>query len=150
MQVRDILEIVGAGSAFLLITVLGKRWGWYELIGGTNKLLKEQNAELWKQNGFLKTEIQDNLRKYDEDKADWTAKHLESEKSIANLQGKIDTLTKIPLNSINETLTKLADSTNKNAETNSKNAKISGQILTLMQSNAEAAKVVAETLADTK
>lgn len=91
-----ILELAGAT---ILIVIGALAMGWFKILKETNALLKEQNAELREQNDQLKT-----------DNREWIEKHVENEKRIAQLQGQVDTLTKIPLNAINGNLSDIKKS----------------------------------------
>ena len=74
-----ILVLIGAGVA-----------GWFKILKETNCLLKEQNSELRCQ--------------YEE----FRAKYLETARQVASLQGQIDILKSIPLQSISRTLEEIA------------------------------------------
>ncbi|UOF78700.1 cell division protein zapB [Caudoviricetes sp.] len=91
MGLTETIELAGV-AVFFLIGVLAM--GWFRVLKETNTLLKEQNEELRTQNAALKGENKE-----------WVGKHVENEKRIAQLQGQIDTLTKIPLDAINTNLT---------------------------------------------
>lgn len=114
------IKIAGIILTILIITVLGKRWGWFELMGGTNKLLREQNTELRSQNKMLRDKLTAAESQHLADKEEATKKHLQNEKKISQLQGQIDTLTKIPLNGINHAIDEISKTNKQNAETNEK------------------------------
>lgn len=79
MGYKDFIE------AILLIVFMGiggLAMGWFKILKQTNQLLKEQNEELRNDN------------------KEWAKKHIENEKAIANLQGQLDTLKDIPLQTI--------------------------------------------------
>lgn len=105
MNIATWIEIIGAAVFILIGTLAG---GWYRILKETNKLLKEQNEELKKQNESLKEENKDLL-----------LKHIENEKAIAELSGKIQTLTIIPMHEINESLKEL-NTSNKIAANNTR------------------------------
>jgi hypothetical protein len=99
------IEIAGI-MIFVVFGVFGA--GWYKIVNETNKLLKEQNEELKNQNEALKA-----------DNKEWIAKHVANEKAIATLQGKIETLTSIPIKEINQSLKEL-NASNKAAAENTR------------------------------
>src|ERR1035437_5707465 len=97
ITLKDVIIILCSASGFLLVTILGKRWGWYELLGGTNKLLREQNAILTEQNITLKQELVEATRKSAADKEEFAVKHEANVKALSLMQGQIDILKNIPL-----------------------------------------------------
>lgn len=114
-------EIYTLGSLIVAgvgVGVVGKRWGWFELVSGTNKLLREQNQELRNQNEFLKGQVKTLNIQHDKDKADWAFRHNESITEIAKLQGRVETLTAVPLQSIDKSLDALVKVSKDNAESN--------------------------------
>lgn len=98
------IEIALIGGGLLLTGIVGKRAGWFKIIGGTNALLREQNQELRNQNTFLKGQLETTTSNHEQDKKEWMARHQESLQEIAKLQGKVDTLTALPLDKIDATL----------------------------------------------
>ena len=118
MQADQWISAGVAVAGVLLIAFVGKRAGWFKIIGGTNALLREQNAILTEQNITLKAQLEANVHTHDQDKKDWATRHSESLLEIAKLQGKVDTLTAVPLRSIDVSLKELLQSTKENAESN--------------------------------
>lgn len=104
MNINDWMKFGGAIASFLVVTVLGKRLGWYDLVGGTNKLLKEQNIELRNSNELKDEQIKTLQNQHEEDVKAFTASHLESQKAISKLQGQIDQLSTLQLSRVADTL----------------------------------------------
>lgn len=121
-----------AGIAVALVTVgiLGKRWGWFQLISGTNKLLREQNQELRNQNAFLKDEVRQITRKNEMDTKEWKAVHETNMKQLSEMKGQIDVLKSIPLVNIDTTLKQIAEFNQSLATSNE-------QVLKLLREKAE-------------
>jgi hypothetical protein len=123
VTLKDILIIGGSAIGFLIVTVLGKRWGWYELLGGTNKLLREQNLELRNSNilfeqkiKLLEQELVEATKKNEEvtrrsetDREEFAVKHEANVKALSLMQGQIDILKNIPLGNIDSTLIEIRD-----------------------------------------
>jgi hypothetical protein len=139
MTAQDISIVVGSAITFLTITVLGKRFGWYELIGGTNKLLKEQNTELRNQNELLKDKLEEATQKHIEDAKEWNQKHEENIKALSTMQGQIDVLKSIPLVNIDSTLQKIADANSSLAKSNIQIKNTNKKILDRLEGTAEIA-----------
>lgn len=114
----NILYIILVIGGILIVGLIGKRAGWFKIISGTNQLLREQNQELRNQNIFLKGQLENDKHQHNLDKKDWAVRHSESLTEIAKLQGKVDTLTAIPLKAIDESLKELLKSTKDNVESN--------------------------------
>lgn len=110
MNLLTYAEIAGI-VLFVVFGVFGA--GWYKIVNETNKLLKEQNEELRSQNEALK-----------QDNKDWIAKHVANEKAIATLEGKIETLTSIPIREINKSLKELNESNRQSAENTRKTLEV--------------------------
>lgn len=110
MNITTWIEIIGA-AVFILVGVLAG--GWYRILKETNKLLREQNDELKKQNDALK-----------EENKEWLAKHIQNEKAISELNGKIHTLTTVPMADIAQSLKELNISNKKSAENTKKTFEI--------------------------
>lgn len=148
ITVRDGMVVGSAVVGFLIITVLGKRWGWYELVGGTNKLLKEQNQELRNQNAFLKEEVGQMTAKNEQDRNDAQAKHEENLKQLNQMQGQIDVLQKIPLVNIDATLKKIADANSSLAISNNQIKDTNKKILDRLEATADIAEEDRDVLTD--
>ena len=109
----DAIYIILAMFGSIFVAFVAKRAGWFKIIGGTNALLREQNQELRNQNELLREKITDMENQHDAETKDWHNKHLENTKEIAKLQGKIDTLTSIPLKKIDESLSTIVETNGK-------------------------------------
>jgi len=114
------VEILIATAGIIAIGVIGKRAGWFKIISGTNALLREQNAILTEQNITLKTQLETTTKLHIQDKTDWAQRHSESLTQIAKLQGKVETLTALPLSKIDETLKEFTAFGQKFVESNDK------------------------------
>ena len=110
MNLLQYAELVGA-VIFVVFGVFGA--GWYKIVNETNKLLKEQNEELRSQNEALK-----------KDNKEWIQKHVANEKAIATLEGKIETLTSVPIREINKSLKELNESNKAAAENTRKTLEV--------------------------
>lgn len=139
ITLQDYFIVGGSMVTFLTITVLGKRWGWYELIGGTNKLLKEQNQELRNQNAYLKTEVDEITKKNDQALKEWTQKHEANIKQLSQMQGQIDVLKSIPLVNIDSTLKQIAEFNASLADSNKQIVETNRKILDSLTSTAKIA-----------
>lgn len=139
ITLQDYLLVGGSAVTFLTVTVLGKRFGWYELIGGTNKLLKEQNQELRNQNEYLKSEVEEITKKNDQSRKEWTQKHEENIKQLSQMQGQIDVLKSIPLVNIDSTLKKIAEFNENLALSNEKIVTTNNKILKSLEGTAKIA-----------
>ena len=110
MNIFQYIEIAGL-VLFVVCGVFGA--GWYKIVNETNKLLKEQNEELRTQNEALK-----------KDNKEWIQKHVANEKAIATLEGKIETLTSVPIREINKSLKELNESNKAAAENTRKTLEV--------------------------
>jgi hypothetical protein len=104
--------LLGTGT-FIFIAFVGKRAGWFQLISGTNKLLREQNQELKNTNQLLRDQISTNKEEHDRERKDWSDKYHKSQEQIAELKGKIDQTINIPLVNISKSLEQLSDTNSK-------------------------------------
>lgn len=93
-----------SGVAFALVGILF--YGWLKILQGTNTLLKEQNAELKAANKEL------------------GEKHQETLRALSAMQGQIDILKSIPLQSIDCTLSKILANLDLTAQTLALNTKV--------------------------
>ena len=105
-------------AAPIIFAVLGVFFfGWLKILKETNALLRAQNEEL------------------KADNKEWQQKHIENEKAISNLQGQIDIIKNIPLQSIDQTLKDIK-------------ANLLESSLTLTQDTASAARAVKKVKTD--
>lgn len=132
LDATNIEKVLVIGS-FIAVGVVGKRAGWFKIIGGTNALLKEQNAILTEQNITLKTQLKTTIDLHNQEKKEWGARHQESLTEISKLQGKVETLTALPLNKIDNTLKEFTSFGEKFVKSNDK-------ILKQLQISAKVAK----------
>jgi hypothetical protein len=98
------LYVILVVGALLIVGVVGKRAGWFKLVSGTNQLLREQNIELRNSNDLLRQQLKAMAADHDIAEKEWREKHLENTKQIGVLQGKVETLSQLPLTKIDETL----------------------------------------------
>ena len=107
-------------GGIIFIAFVAKRAGWFELINGTNKLLREQNTVLRDANLLLKQQLKDHETHYEAEKAEWEDKYHENKELIAKLEGRLDQTINIPLVEIDKSLRELAKANMLNAETSQK------------------------------
>lgn len=113
-EIKTVLALGG----FLIIGVIGKKAGWFKIISGTNALLREQNQELRNQNAFLKGQLESLDKQHEQDKKEWGIRHQESLTEISKLQGRVETLTAVPLRNIDKALDALVKVSTDNAQSN--------------------------------
>lgn len=111
MTLSDYIKIISAISGLLFIGVIARRAGWFKIIGGTNALLRgnvealETNNKLqYEQIALLKSQLKVSQDAHTQDKAEFVKRHNENIVEIAKLQGKVETLTALPLEKIDRTL----------------------------------------------
>lgn len=114
----DTVYIILALGGFFIVGIIGKRAGWFKIVSGTNQLLREQNIELRQQNEYLKDQLKSTHTQHEQDKLDWDNRHTESMREIAKLQGKVETLTALPLKEVNKTLQEMITITKQSADSN--------------------------------
>ena len=114
---NSIYVIIFIGSA-LAVGIVGKRAGWFKLVSGTNALLREQNTQLRNTNELLREQIETMRENHTKELKDWQVKHTENVREIGKLQGKIETLSTVPVQSIDKSLKEIAELTRQNAEAN--------------------------------
>ena len=119
------------GVAF--IAFVGKRAGWFKIIGGTNALLRDQNIELRNSNSLLREQIKQLTEQHKTESAEWLERHTQSLKENAKIQGQIDVLKSIPLVNIDTTLKEIA-------KFNANLTEINTKILRQLQSTAAIAE----------
>jgi hypothetical protein len=107
-------------GGIIFIAFVAKRAGWFELINGTNKLLREQNTVLRDANLLLKQQLKDQEKHHEAEKAEWEDKYHENKELIAKLEGRLDQTINIPLVEIDKSLHELAKANMLNAETSQK------------------------------
>ena len=125
MTPDTIIYLSLAAIGFLIVGIIGKRAGWFKIISGTNRLLKEQNSILTEQNVTLKdqtvmlrAQAVESDKTHNKDRLEWAARHNESLTEIAKLQGKVETLTQLPLKAVNDALQKVVEISQENAKSN--------------------------------
>ena len=103
------ITVASSALGLLAITFVGKRAGWFKIIGGTNALLREQNSILTEQNTTLKDTLKTTTAKFDIEKKEWSARHEENIRELSQMKGQIDVLKSIPLVNIDSTLNQIAE-----------------------------------------
>ena len=130
MSAESILVSIGGGIIGLVfISFVGKRAGWFKIIGSTNALLKSNIAELERQNALLKEQLAQEKEQHEEqiktiedeheaEKKEWTEKYTASIERSAKLEGKLDIIANIPLQDIDKSLKSLTEVSRDNADSN--------------------------------
>ena len=125
-----------AFGGIILVGIIGKRAGWFQMVSTTNKLLKDQNTELRNANELLKEQISQLKEQHDLETKEWTEKYHDATLQIAELRGKISTTIDIPLVKIDKSLRILAKVGRDNTITNKTNSEINQKILDRLEKTA--------------
>lgn len=109
MTIFQETELAIAAFGMLGVGIIGKRAGWFKIIGGTNALLREQNQELRNSNELKDKQISELTAQHEQDMKDFAASHLESQRAISKLEGQVNVLSTLQLNNIADTLNEMKE-----------------------------------------